>query len=334
MCQLLGINSVAPSDVRLSFRDFCRRGGCTDIHAHGWGLGIYQGPGLKLFLEPQPCCYSPVAAVVQEHHILTCNMMAHIRYATQGAAVLENVHPFSREMWGMNWCFAHNGAVPLFSNFSKQNPDNHPLLGKTKPEELTYHAIGDTDSEAVFVAILNAIKAEYGFTLPTLPQLFETLHQLCDEIILHRDAETIFNFLLACGDTMFAYSWPGSRPDSPVWNGLHYIVRNEPNIENELNHADYSITFPPRGLDDATSRTNIIAIITTEPLSNEGGWTEMKRGELLMFNRGVLCATAQECETIESLRHGLCSKCVGKSSLTAQQQVQKKEALCSKCLDS
>ena len=33
------------------------------------------------------------------------NMMAHIRYATQGEVSLENVHPFSRELWGIQWTF-------------------------------------------------------------------------------------------------------------------------------------------------------------------------------------------------------------------------------------
>jgi glutamine amidotransferase len=82
-------------------------------------------------------------------------MMAHIRYATQGSATLENVHPFHRELWGVNWCFAHNGSVPEFSTFSKNKPDEHPLLGLTKCEEMSYHAVGDTDSEAVFCTILN-----------------------------------------------------------------------------------------------------------------------------------------------------------------------------------
>ena len=38
---------------------------------------------------------------------------------------LENVHPFTREMWGILWCFAHNGDVPTFSSekTEKLTPD-------------------------------------------------------------------------------------------------------------------------------------------------------------------------------------------------------------------
>jgi glutamine amidotransferase len=98
MCQLLGMNCATPTDFSFSFRGFCRRGGKTDIHSHGWGLAIYEGRGLRTFLDTSPAAESPVADLVSRYPIKTYNMMAHVRYATQGAVSLENVHPFSREM--------------------------------------------------------------------------------------------------------------------------------------------------------------------------------------------------------------------------------------------
>ena len=89
--------------------------------------------------------------------------MAHIRYATQGEVSLENVHPFQRELWGIIFTFAHNGEVPLFTNVSA---DNIPLLGRTTANDLHFNPIGDTDSEAVFCAILNALKAEFPEGVP------------------------------------------------------------------------------------------------------------------------------------------------------------------------
>ena len=70
--------------------------------------------------------------------------------------------------WGINWSFAHNGEVPKYSN----KPYNeYPLLGRvSNREEVFYHPVGDTDSEAVFCAILNALRAEFT-ELPTLPVL-------------------------------------------------------------------------------------------------------------------------------------------------------------------
>jgi glutamine amidotransferase len=41
-------------------------------------------------------------------------VVAHIRKATQGRVSLENSHPFTRELWGQTWSFAHNGDLKLF----------------------------------------------------------------------------------------------------------------------------------------------------------------------------------------------------------------------------
>ena len=72
---------------------------------------------------------------------------------------------------------------------------SHPTLGRTNASDLCYNPVGDTDSEAVFCAILNAVKAEFD-SLPTLSVLHETIKRLCDEIIQGDGDTTIFNFLL------------------------------------------------------------------------------------------------------------------------------------------
>ena len=39
---------------------------------------------------------------VRDYPIKTLSMLAHIRLATYGSVCLENVHPFSRELWGVS----------------------------------------------------------------------------------------------------------------------------------------------------------------------------------------------------------------------------------------
>ena len=41
MCQLLGMNCNAPTDVTFSFRGFAQRGGNTDHHEDGWGIAFF-----------------------------------------------------------------------------------------------------------------------------------------------------------------------------------------------------------------------------------------------------------------------------------------------------
>ena len=225
-------------------------------------------------------------------------MLAHIRYATQGEVSLENVHPFVRVWKGVQMTFCHNGDCPKFSNVDEENM---PLLGKTRPCDRIFHPVGDTDSEAVFMAILNALTAEFPDGLPTLPVLHEFLSVICDEIIADHPEDTIFNFLLGCGQyTLFAYSWPGKRPGSKVWNGLYYIVRQPPFATAKLLDVDYTIDFAAH-----TTPADRVAVITTKPLTEEEGWTEFRRGELIMFDKGLPYRTPKCCEAVEREGRGL-----------------------------
>jgi hypothetical protein len=54
--------------------------------------------------------------------------------------------------------------------------------------------------------------------------------------------------------------------------------------------------------------TDRVAVITTKPLTEEAGWTEFKRGELIMFDKGLPYRTPKCCEAVEKEGRGLSSK--------------------------
>ena len=282
------------------------------MHAHGFGVCVYQGRGLQCFHDTQPACTSPIAQLVQQYPMRTLNMMAHIRYATHGAVSLENVHPFSRVWKGIQMCFAHNGDCPKFkqldddcSSAGAGMVNKQPiLLGQSTCDNIFFYPVGDTDSEAVFCAILNALHAEFpGNVLPTLPVLHEFLSTLCQEII-QQDNDTIFNFLLGCGEyTQFAFSYPGRRPGSQVWNGLHYLVREAPFSTAKLVDEDLTIDFA-----NVTTFSDRVAIIATKPLTGESGWVEMYKGELIMFDKGKPYRSPKCCEIVEQEGRGLSNR--------------------------
>lgn len=174
----------------------------------------------------------------------------------------------------------------------------------------SYHPVGDTDSEAVFCALLNALRAKFT-TLPSLPVLYDTLSTLCREIIQHDQDATILNFLLTCGPhVMFAYSWPGARPGSNVWNGLHYTVREPPFQTATLRDLDVQIDFAK-----VTSEKDRVAVIATKPLTQNEEWIEMKRGELILFDEGIPHLAAEECFSSEMKGHGLESNAIPRPKL-------------------
>ena len=177
------------------------------------------------------------------------------------------------------------------------------MLGRTKRCDLWFHPVGDTDSEAVFCGLLNALRAEFS-TLPTLPVLYETIQRFCSEIIAGDEELTILNFLLGCGQyTLFAYSWPGARPGSSVWNGLFYTIRRPPFSTATLSDCDYSVDFSR-----VTSPNDRVAVIATAPLTVDEEWTEFKRGQLLMFDNGLPYSELYDCHEVEQQGRGLSSR--------------------------
>ena len=256
MCQLLGMNCNVPTDICFSFTGFQTRGGATDVHSDGWGIAFFEGRGCRVFLDPQPSCSSPLAELVRQYPIHSRNVIAHIRKATQGAVELENTHPFMRELWGRYWIFAHNGNLSDF----------HPELdGACQP-------VGQTDSERAFCWLLQMLRQRFGNAAPESAELFAEIHRLT--LAAARYGE--FNFLLSNGDWLFAHA--STR--------LHFIVRQAPFRRAHLNDQDVTVDFSL-----LTSPDDRVAVIATQPLTDDEIWTEMPAGTLWWFADGAPAQT-------------------------------------------
>ena len=259
MCQLLGMNCNVPTDICFSFTGFQARGGATDVHSDGWGIAFFEGRGSRLFLDPQPSCTSPVAALVRQYPIRSKNVVAHIRKATQGSVGLENTHPFMRELWGRYWIFAHNGNLLDFQ------PE---LDGSFLP-------VGNTDSERAFCWLLQELRRKScGQPLPEA-EIFSVLQALTVGISRHGE----FNFLLSNGDFLVAHA--STR--------LHYLIRQAPFAQAHLTDEDVTVDFS-----DVTSPDDRVAVIATQPLTDNENWLPMPPGTLWHFRDGAVvgqCAT-------------------------------------------
>ena len=250
MCQLLGMNCNTPTDIVFSFEGFRRRGGLTDHHADGFGIGFFEGKGVRLFHDDKPSADSPVADLVKAYQIKSENVIAHIRKATQGQTSLANTHPFIREMWGEYWLFAHNGHLKNF----------FPTQGGF------YRAVGNTDSERAFCYILEQLRNRFP-ERPDEAALFAALAELTAEIRQYG----LFNFMLSNGDYLFAHA-------STL---LHYIVRKAPFGEAHLLDDDVKVDFAA-----VTTPHDKVAVIATLPLTVNEQWSQLAVNELVMFHEG------------------------------------------------
>lgn len=249
MCQLLAMNSSKPAAVDFSFAGFAERGGRTGEHKDGWGIALHTSAGCRLYTDFLPSIDSPLAAQFKQNPIKAKNVVAHIRKATQGRISLENSHPFTRELWGQTWSFAHNGDLKLFN-----------------PNPSLYAPWGDTDSERAFCHLLSGLALRFD-QAPPRHLLYQTLETLAGEIA---DYGT-FNFILSNGELLFAH----------CSTDLHFVVREYPFSVAKLIDCDLSIDFSKHNhLDDR------IAVIATQPLTSNEAWTRLAPGELKLFVGG------------------------------------------------
>ena len=249
------MNCNVPTDICFSFTGFQARGGATDIHRDGWGIAFFEGKGVRLFLDPQPSCDSPVAQLVRQYPIRSLNVIAHIRKATQGPTGLENTHPFMRELWGRYWIFAHNG------NLLDYAPD---LDGSFLP-------VGQTDSERAFCHLLQTLRQRFPVGMPERA----ALHAALEDFAARTRGFGAFNFLLSNGDCLFAHRS----------TELYYLVRRAPFPVAHLKDEDVTVDF-----NEVTTPDDRVALIATQPLTDNETWTPLAVDRVAMFFEGGFCA--------------------------------------------
>lgn len=254
MCQLLGMNCNTPTDIVFSFEGFRCRGGLTDSHADGFGIGFFEDRGLRLFHDDKPSADSPVADLVKRYQIKSENVISHIRKATQGQAALVNTHPFVRELWGEYWLFAHNGHLANFAPASGQY----------------YNPVGNTDSERAFCFLLEQLRQRYPHK-PSHDELFATVAELGADIRQYG----LFNAMLSNGEWLMAHA-------STL---LYYIIRQAPFGQAHLLDQDMSVDFSA-----VTTPNDRVAVIATLPLTGNEHWHQLAVNELVMFHQGDIIA--------------------------------------------
>jgi predicted glutamine amidotransferase len=256
MCQLLGMNSYLPASLTLSFTGFSQRGGGTDHHSDGWGIAFFESDGLtpgraaRHFVDKESAATSPIAKMLRTYPIKSHNVVAHVRKATVGAVMLENCHPFVRELWGRYWVFAHNGDLKEFAL---------ALHGSFRP-------VGGTDSEHAFCWILQELNKSHA-SVPSVEELTRTLAELAPQIAKHGT----FNFLLSNGQALWAHAS----------TKLHYVLRQHPFMHVQLTDEDVNVD-----LSEFNSPDDRLVVVVTEPLTVNENWVPMLPGEFKVFVDG------------------------------------------------
>ena len=254
------MNSHLPASLTLSFTGFSQRGGCTDHHSDGWGIAFFESDGItpgkatRQFVDKESASTSPIAKMLRTYPIKSHNVVAHVRKATVGAVTLENCHPFTRELWGRYWVFAHNGDLKDY---------NPALHGSFKP-------VGSTDSELAFCWLMQELNKSHA-DVPSIDELTHTIAELVPRIAAHGT----FNFLLSNGQALWAHAS----------TKLHYVQRQHPFSQVQLKDEDVAVD-----LSELNCPEDRLVIVVTEPLTTKENWVAMKAGEMKVFVDGAIAA--------------------------------------------
>lgn len=251
MCELLGLSANVPADIRFSFTGLRQRGGNTGIHSDGWGISLYEGRGSRSFHDPKPSYSSEVADFFHTSAIKSKLIISHIRQANRGRVCLENTHPFSRELWGCDWVFAHNGQLKSIKN---------KKLKFYKPR-------GTTDSEFAFCYMMDKIRRKFPERPKKEKELWQYIEFLANEI----NDFGIFNFLLSDSRQMYAF----------CSNRMCWVTRKYP-----FGSAKLIDTGDVIDLSTSYSKDDVVTLIASHALTENEDWHCMKKGEFRVLNNG------------------------------------------------
>lgn len=213
MCQLLGLNFNQPVTADFSLRGLQHQveGDPMYRNRNGWGIAFFQENAALVVKEPLAANTSPLFQQIRSLPLTSNTIVAHARFSTKGADSLQNTHPFSREVFGKDVVFAHNGTLePAVMNLE---------TGRFQP-------VGQTDSEQAFLHLLHTSVTPEGVQTGQMLHAVKTINDLGE-----------FNFLLAQGDYLYAYHCRSG------YKGLYSLQRVPPHAPARLADEDFVVDF-------------------------------------------------------------------------------------------
>ncbi len=214
----------------------------------GTGLGFYTSDGKPQVLKQPLAAYEDQQFAREARSVTSRTFVAHVRYASTGALVYKNTHPFEQR----GRIFAHNGVIADLGALERELGDEMALVG------------GDTDSERYFALITREIErtGDVGEGIASAARwVAANLPVFAINCILITDSE------------LFALRYPDVHE-------LHVLERKAggPTGSRHLEHASARGSIRVRSGDMARRPAVIVA---TERMDEDAGWREMEPGELL-----------------------------------------------------
>lgn len=256
MCELLGVSSLYPVTLEMSFQGLMQH---TNIaNPDGWGAVFYEKNDAYVFREPRPGNTSPLANLLGQCSIPSQIVISHIRKATSGPVELRNTHPFTREIHGRLHSFAFNGDVPDVYDMD---------LGMDR-----FCPIGETDGEFAFCWLMEQLLSQVD--TGDYKDTSKILHKLGDRLAPMGPA----NFLYSDSRRLYAFASRRTHPDGMRPPGLYYQMR-------QCKEAETVMPCVGLNIQSSIDRAQQLCLIASVPLSDEE-WIPFEANQLIAFDKG------------------------------------------------
>ncbi len=252
MCEILGISFKNPRRPVLSMTAVSKKG---HRNPDGWGVGFYPDKSAQIIKEPIEAGVSRLSAFMRDYPGLVSNIfVTHVRKSSVGAISHKNTHPFSRELFGKDFVFAHNGDLKSFNDLD---------TGRFTP-------VGETDSEHSFCHILNLIETR------GVRNWKEEDFNWISERLSGINKLGKFNTIFSDGEFLFCYN------DVNDFKDYCHVKRSPPHELITLSDDDFEIIL---ALEDDKEQTGYI--VATNPMTDEY-WESYMPGEFIVYKDGEI----------------------------------------------
>lgn len=258
MCELFGMSSRYPTTVKFSLKAFENHWDKPKTKSDGWGIAFGRSKDFLLVKESVPAGQSETLHFFENNTFKSSIVVSHLRRAGKGAKrSFENTQPFSKEIFGRKFVFAHNGFIPKIF----QEKDFH----------LVHHIpLGKTDSEHIFCFLLDRIKEEVDDKQKNdSAAIARILNYYALKISKLGDS----NFLMS--DSKYLYTFRSNK--------LYSAQRNCVCRTEDLKGEPLSVKMGPA----CPTENQHVRLIATVPLTKDHCWQPLALRKIIVFHKGM-----------------------------------------------
>ncbi len=186
MCELFGLSGRKNKDICRELKEFYSH---APKNPDGWGLFYANTTSAFFDKEDIRADKSDHLKQILSGSIIAKDAIAHIRLATIGYDEMVNTHPFrGYDLSANEWIFAHNGTIF----------ESDLLTG------YTYEQDGDTDSERIFLYMLDCLNAAIKRKQGALDS--DERFDVIDRIVCDLSPKNKLNLLIFDGEVLYVHT--------------------------------------------------------------------------------------------------------------------------------